>query len=282
MGDNREIDFIGQAQAQGAATAGKIANLAAAGGQYGTGPIYSTMAASSPLVLPRALVVVTETPRMYDNNLSFSFLLKTLFESCAKSWSGIDLQYTLDEAGTEIGRDGQSLEMPTKSKRTQPSPNGTWPEYIGNVVWNAMWKWLTDIQDPDTDAIGLKNIIGRDETYDYQLFGLTMFVMQPDMTFQANRLLQSYIITNIWPKTTGELGAKVEMTGTHVPERSINFAGYQIHNADTNAIGQLLWQTMQLETVNYRKLGTGITGVNNNIKNTGLARDIQDVIKATT
>lgn len=273
--------FINNASALGATNSGSIAHLSAAGGQYGTGPLYSTLSASSPLILPRSVIVVTETPRMYNDNLGFAYLLKTLVESCAKSVSGIDLSYTLDEHSQEIGRDGQQIQMPTKSKRTQPSPSFTYPEYIGNPVWNAHYKWLTDTQDPDTDAIGLKNTIARDEHYDTRLFGMTIFVMQPDMTFQARRLINSWIITNMWPKNTGDLGAKVEMTGTHSPERSINYSGYLIHNNDTIAMGQLLWQSMQLETVNYRKLATGIGTVNQNIKNSGLLRDINDVIAAT-
>jgi len=275
-----QIEWITQAMATGATGASSVANLAAAGGQYGPGPIFSTLSASSPMVLPRAVIVVTETPRMYNNNLAFSYLIKTAFESGARSVSGIDLGYTLDPGGTEMGRDGQSLEMPLKSKRNPVSPNFVFPEYIGNVIWNMNYKWLTDIQDADTDAIGLKTTLARGEQFDIRLFGATFFVMQPDVTFQASRLVHSWIITNVWPKATGDLGAKIEMTGTHLPERSIPYSGFIIHNNDTIAVGQSLWSQMQLETVNYRKLATGIGSIQDNIKQAGIFRDIQDIIKA--
>lgn len=275
------LDFITQAMAQGATNAASVANLAAAGGQYGPGPIYSTLSASSPMVFPRSIVVCTETPRMYNNNLAFSYIIKTLFESGARSVSGIDLDYNLDPGGTEMGRDGQQLEMPLKSKRQPVSPNFVFPEYIGNVVWNTHYKWLTDIQDPDTDAIGLKNTLARGEQFDFRLFGATLMVMQPDVTFQASRIIHSWIITNVWPKGTGALGSKVEMTGTHIPERSINYSGYLIHNADTIAVGQALWNKIQLETVNYRRLATGLGTVEKNIENSGIYRDIKDIIAAT-
>lgn len=280
MGNN--TNFINQAMATGLATNNaSIANLNAAGGQYGVGPIYSTLSASSPMVFPRAVITVVNTPRMYDNNLSFAYFLKTMMETLARQVSGIDLNYTLDSHGIEMGRDGQQLEMPTKSKRGQVSPQFTYPEYIGNPIWNAHYKWMTDTQDPDTDAIGLKNTLARGEQFDIGLFGLTFFVMQPDVTFQASRLINSWIITNVWPKTIGDFGAKVEMTGTQVMERSMNYSGYLIHNNDTIAVGQQLWNTMQLEAVNFRKLATGIGSVQENIKNSGLFRDIKDIIAAT-
>jgi len=276
------INFINQAMATGLATNNSsIANLNAAGGQYGVGPIFATLSASSPMVFPRAVCVVTETPRMYDNNLAFAYFIKTMMESGARSISGIDLSYTMDSDPVEVGRDGQQIEMPTKAKRQQVSPNIMYPEYIGNPIWNCHHKWLTDTQDPDTDAIGLKNTLDRGEQYDFRLFGATMFVMQPDVTFQASRLVNSWIITNVWPKATGDLGAKVEMTGTHVPERNINYSGFLIHNSDTIAMGQILWAQMQLETVNFRKLATGLGSVNKNIENSGLYRDIKDIIAAT-
>lgn len=278
MAAQQQVQWISQAMAQGSANAATIANLPAAGGQFGPGPIFSTLSASSPLVMPRSIIVCTNTPRMYDNNLAFSYLIKTLFESCAKSVSGIDLEYTLDAGGTEMGRDGQQLEMPLKTKRQPVSPNFVFPEYTGNLVWNYAYKWMTDTQDADTDAIGLKTELSRGEQYDFQLFGATLMVMQPDMTFQASRLIRSWIITNVWPKGTGALGAKVEMTGTHVPERSINYSGFLIHNSDTDAVGQKLWTTMQLETVNYRKLATGYGSVQKSIEQSGIYRDIKDII----
>jgi hypothetical protein len=124
-------------------------------------------------------------------------------------------------------------------------------------------------------------MIDRDEVYDIRLFGCTVMIMQPDMTFQARKLINSWIITNIWPKATGDLGAKIEPTGTHSPERNINFSGYLIHNQNTIEMGKLLWQTMRLESVNYQKLATGMGTVNNNIKNSALLRDINDVMAAT-
>lgn len=276
-------NFINQAMSTGlASNNASIANLNAAGGQYGVGPIFSTLSASSPMVFPRSVIVVTETPRMYNNNLAFAYFLKTMMETLARQVSGIDLSLQLDTHGVEMGRDGQQIEMPTKTKRQQVSPQFTYTEYIGNPIWNAHYKWMTDIQDPDTDAIGLKNYIDRGEQFDFRLFGLTMFVMQPDMTFQTSRLLNSWIITNVWPKTFGDFGAKVEMTGTQVMERSVNYSGYIIHNNDTIAVGQRLWNSMNLETVNFRKLATGLGDVNKQIQNSGLYRDIQDIIGATS
>ena len=277
-----DSNFINNASALGSMNDSNIANLTAAGGQYGPGPIFTSLSASSPLVLPRAFICVIETPRMYDNNLAFAYLIKTLMESCAKSVSGIDLNYNTNFNSVEMGRDSQTMETPAKTVRVQPSPTFVWPEYIGNVVWNTMYKWTTDMQDPDTNAVGVKTTMDRDDYFDYRFYGATMFVMQPDTTFQARRLINSYIITNVAPKTTGELGVKVEMTDAPSPERSINFSGFQIHNKDTVEMGKILWQTLQLEGVNYKNLTNGIGAINSNIKNAGIFRDISDVIAATS
>ena len=100
---------------------GFVSNLIS-GGQNGYGFKAGSFDAATPLALPPAVIVVLQTPTMWDKITQdtehvLPQTVKSMFECHAKSVSGIELSYTLETQDQPIGHDGQTFKVPTQSKR---------------------------------------------------------------------------------------------------------------------------------------------------------------------
>ena len=129
-----------------------ISNMEAAG-QLGIGIKPGALDAATPLVVPPAVIYVTQIPHMwtiYEDDIALARTIKSMFETHAKSVTGINIGYTLETGQQPMGHDGQEMNAPTVSKRNAVQPNFTYPEVTGNLVFRCHQQWLWDIADPDT------------------------------------------------------------------------------------------------------------------------------------
>lgn len=242
-----------------------VANLID-GGQLGRGFKAGALDAATPLALPPAVILVLQTPKMWerldpDNEHILPMTIKSMFECHAKSVTGIDLTYNLETNDQPIGHDGQTFKVPTQAKRAEVTPNFTWYEVTGNLVWNLMMRWIWDINDPDTNA-GLEFQTGdHPDAFTMSTYSLTFIALQYDQTSAADRLIDAAVYTNVFPQTTGELGLQREIGTTQVRERAIAFNGYVIHNEKTRAIGKVLATALKLRSDCYRTAAPNLDSV---------------------
>ena len=187
---------------------GFVSNLIS-GGQNGYGFKAGSFDAATPLALPPAVIVVLQTPTMWDKITQdtehvLPQTVKSMFECHAKSVSGIELSYTLETQDQPIGHDGQTFKVPTQSKRAEVSPSFTWHEVTGNLVWNIIRRWIWDINDPDTNA-GLE-FQETPDPFTMSTYALTFMAIQYDQTQHIDRMIDAAIYTNVFPQATGEFG----------------------------------------------------------------------------
>ena len=131
------------------------------GGQLGVSAHLPAIDASTPLVFPPAIPVITHIPTMFKKIPKMPGILKALVERHAKTITGIDFGYELEEGAGYTLADGQEVKVPTKNKRTAISPNMTFPEIQGNLVWNFFKTWMSLINHPDSHFSKLASKIGR-------------------------------------------------------------------------------------------------------------------------
>lgn len=221
--------------------------------QLGIGPMCPRLDAATPLVLPPATIVVLSTPAMYtvDNKpTAMSIILKDLFESHAKTVSGIDLTYANNatEAGP-TGHDGQQFKVPTKTTRAPVDPSFAFQELSGNLVWNTFKKWIWDINHPDTYVSMAQ--LQYPGAWCMSVYSMTIMVLQFNVTGRPESLLDASVITNIFPTTTTEFGMQRTIGTMEAKERTITFSGIIQHNDYTKALGMYVADQLQLHTINY-------------------------------
>lgn len=251
-------NFLGEIADIGLNTTKVISDMKT-GGQLGLGRNAATLDAATPLVFPPANVFVIQTPTMYDSNAGeggskarpeMAKMIKALLESHAKSWTGIDVEYTMDVADSPAGHDGQNLQTPTTHKRTQPSPNATFDEVTGNLVWALHHQWQCDIQDPDTNG-AMMGMGDQVKPYVMSTYSCTLMVVQFDATSRPDKIIDASVIVNVFPTSIGPLGMQRQIGTTEIKERSIQYTGLLLHNKKIRDAAIAMVEKMELHKVMY-------------------------------
>lgn len=212
---------------------GLITDLEIAG-QLGYGIKPGALDGATPLVLPPAIIYVTQTPAMWNTGTEqdqcLARVVKAMFETHAHSVTGIEIGYTLESGQGAVGHDGQQMDAPTVSKRAAVNPSITYGEITGNLVFRVHQTWIWDMADPDTQ-ISLARIPEAEMMpFTMSTYALSFIALQFDQTYTANRLLGAIYVTNVYPQGTGDFGLKREIGTAQVQERPITYTGLAIEN----------------------------------------------------
>ena len=279
MSQFNEALLANQAANLGAAQFADVANIQA-GAQLGIGPRILQIDAATPLVFNPAIIVLLTAPTMWDRYPAAKNALKSLFEMHAKSVSGLSFGYTLNFADTPNGHDGQQLSMPTNSQRTAVSPSFTWPEIYGNVVWNLHYKWITEIQHPDTQVSHLSANFSDDQVPAWLLstISASFIAIQPDPTGIPDRIIDAAVYTAVIPTETGDLGIKREINSAESPERSITYKALVQHNDNTRELGRLVLKAMNAHKPDFQR-ATTYKEVESSLQGTGIDKEVQDALR---
>ncbi|CAK9254165.1 unnamed protein product [Sphagnum jensenii] len=223
------------------------------GAQLGFGPNLPQIDGATPLTLMPIIVIVTRTPSMFSGIDNAEALLKAMIERYAKEITGIDFGYTLAGQPQPVGQDGQEMHMPTDSKRTSVAPSITYPEAVGNIIWNFHRNWIWMIKQPDTQASILAAMTGNNTLLPQQFSSFTMDIccIQFDSTMLPSNIVDAWFITNMWPQETGMFGAKKQIGHTEMPDRTISYYGIVQHNTNTKIAGINIANQLNLHQVNY-------------------------------
>lgn len=254
------------------------------GGQLGLGMKAPNLDAASPLVLPPVVPVVLHVPGMYANDSKMMFVLKNLVECYSKSITGIDLEYTADTDETPIGHDGQNLTVPKKTKRSAVNPSITYQELMGNIVWNVHRKWMTDFSDPDTNY----SYIGMDDNIQVvpSMWSMSVLFIQYDLTARPDNIVDAFIVSSMFPTTTGALGSEKNIGDSRIIERSINYTGIIHHNDTIRAMAKDVATAMNIHKIKYFKnaptIQYGVDGhIDQDLRETGISKEIKDYLEMT-
>lgn len=220
-------------------------------GQLGVGVKAPALDVATPLILPPAIVVVLQVPGMYTVNgpSAMAWAIKDMFESHAKNVTGIEISYTNDPQGDYMLHDGQNFQAPGKTKRAPVTPSFTFSEITGNLYWNIIKKWLTDMNNPDTYSIGANTHVAGGWTM--SAYSMTIATIQPDVTGRPERIIDCSIICNMFPQGTGEIGMERQVSNMKPMDRSFQFTGIQQHNAYTKQLGKLIMQKLQMHKLDF-------------------------------
>lgn len=241
---------------------GTVANVSRSG-QNGTGVRITKLDGATPLVFNPVIPVVLTVPTMWNKFPQKQEMLRALMETHARNISGIDFSYALETAQVQIGHDGQQMDAPTKTTRSQVNPSATFTEYTGNIIYKFFQDWMFDIQHPDTNASILPAMGLMDEDmpgWTMSAYSMSMLFIQPDPTGLPDRIIDAFVICNMFPKDMGEIGFQRQLGTSETKERSINFTGIVQHNNNTKELGIRVMKMLGLHRINYNNALPGLAG----------------------
>ena len=272
---------------------GLMANIERGGQMSGIGPRIMNLDAATPQIFPPAVVVMLQTPTMWraigDQKNIRGKILKSLWETHARSISNIDFGYTINTQDSLVGQDSQNLSMPTNTQRSAVSPSVTWVEIYGNLVWNFHYMWLMDMNHPDTQNSYISSIMSQnrsDESYLAELppwvvstFSCSFMAIQPDPYGTYDRILDAALYTACFPTETGMLGIKKEVNVHEQMERTIGYKAIVMHNDNTREVGALLLKALNFHKPDYQR-ATTLATIDGNLNDTGANRHAAEALEA--
>lgn len=254
---------------------GTVANVSRSG-QNGTGIRITKLDGATPLVFNPVIPVVLTVPTMWNKFPQKQEILRALMETHARNITGIDFSYALETSQVQIGHDGQQMDAPTKTTRSQVNPSATFTEYTGNIIYKFFQDWMFDIQHPDTNASALPAMGVMDENmpgWTMSAYSMSMLFIQPDPTGLPDRIIDAFVICNMFPKDMGEIGFQRQLGTSETKERSINFSGIVQHNNNTKELGIRVMKMLGLHRINYNNALPGLAGSVN--PNTAIQEDLK-------
>ena len=267
--------LLTQVVGMGSQVHGEVANVARSG-QNGTGVRITKLDGATPLVFNPVIPVVLTVPTMWNKFPQKQEILRALMETHARNITGIDFSYSLETSQVQIGHDGQQMDAPTKTTRSQVNPSATFTEYTGNIIYKFFQDWMFDIQHPDTNASALPAMGVMDADmpgWTMSAYSMSMLFIQPDPTGLPDRIIDAFVICNMFPKDMGEIGFQRQLGTSETKERSINFTGIVQHNNNTKELGIRVMKMLGLHRINYNNALPGLTGSVN--PNTAIQEDLK-------
>lgn len=260
-----------------------------AGAQLGIGPHLPKIDGSTPLVFAPVIPIITHIPTMMrnvDNSISvgkygsMAGVLKALIERHAKTITGIDFGYEMEEASGYILADGQEVKVPTKNKRSAISPNMTFPEIQGNLVWNFFRTWMNMISHPDTHHSNMSPFTGLEnlDPFVFSYFCMDLMIIQFDPTFLPQNIIDAAFVTCMYPKVTGNLGIKREVGTSDIQERSIDFNGIIQHNSSTFKAGRSIAEILMLHRSAFDCATPVADTIAADATSLGISREIEEIM----
>ena len=249
----------------GSHVGGALANVSVSG-QNGTGVRITKLDGATPLVFNPVIPVVLTVPTMWDPFPQKQEILRALMETHARNITGIDFSYSLETSQVQIGHDGQQMDAPTRTTRSQVNPSATFTEYTGNIIYKFFQDWMFDIQHPDTNASILPAMGLTDDSarrmpgWTMSAYSMSMLFVQPDPTGLPSRIIDAFVIVNMFPKDIGEIGFQRQLGTSETKERSVNFTGIVQHNNNTKLLGVNVMKMLQLHKINYNNALPGLAG----------------------
>ena len=243
------------------------------GGQLGLGPLLANLDANTPPVFLPAQIVVTHVPTFFNYIPNGTAIFKSLFETHLVSLDGINPTYTMDVDGTPVGRDGQMQNVGTKQTRSQITPTATWPEKIGNVIWNMGRMWMNAIHDIDTQAASMAGLIPSTTAlppHVASMFAADLMVIQYDTTYRPENIIGAQFLTNFFPTEIGGPEYTMNVTESHRPDRTFTFTAIAQDNNNTVAVAKSLATLTNLHLINYQDALPIAQSIESQLSNEGM------------
>jgi hypothetical protein len=211
------------------------------GGQQGWAPNLAEWVSNQAYVRRNLICILVEAPRMFqympDGN-KWIQSLKSLVELHARSIEGFNAGLTVELDEHPVGGAGEMQQEVIDVKRTRSEPVFAFVEKYGRPIQTFLDYWIRyGLMDPDTKyaLIGTVNNAPNDILADW--YSMTCLFIEPDPTHK--KVIQSWLTTNMFPKSNGEIVGKRDLTAaSEVLNLSVEFTGLTQYGIGVNQFAQ--------------------------------------------
>ena len=240
------------------------------GGQGGWSPNLAELAGNQSYVSYPLIPILLEAPRGFEDmpgdKASWTAMLRALVETHPLSIEGFAAGLEVATSDVAVGGGGEKQDHYTDVTRARTQPKFKWEEKYGKPIQTFLYYWITYLmKDPETKYANIATVNGRgpkDMLMDR--YSMTMLFIEPDPTHRY--VLQAWLTTNMFPKGTGTIEAKRDLTSPgEILSLDIEFTGVSQYGAGVNKFAQTI-----LDSIN-------ITGANPYLRRAFINRISEDV-----
>lgn len=212
------------------------------GGQFGYAPDIEEWVSNQTHVKRNLVILLLEAPKfmsIMDTPPEWYAGLRALVELHPKSVTGFNAGLEVSVNEQEVGGGGEMQQAYTDVKRSRTVPVFNWIDKDGNIIQRFLEYWVRfGLMDPDSKipmATTRKAYKEKDWLADW--YAMTIMAIEPNTSMTV--AMRTWITTNMWPMSTGDISAKREMATEHeIVDISITFTGISDTSIGTNVCGQ--------------------------------------------
>jgi hypothetical protein len=224
------------------------------GGQQGWAPNLTEWVSNQAYVRRNLICVLLEAPRFFSllpDPQKWVSSLKSLMELHCKSIEGFNAGLTVEVDEHPVGGAGEMQQEVTDVKRARTEPSFTFVEKYGMPIQTFLHNWITyGLMDPDTKFAMSGTLSGqRPDDLLADWYSMSCLFLEPDP--QHRKVVKSWVTTNMFPKGTGEIIGKRDLTAaSEVLNLTVEFTGISQFSLGTNKFAQQILETINLNNAN--------------------------------
>lgn len=244
------------------------------GGQHGWSPNLTEWVSNQAYTTRPLVCILLEAPKMFTvlpNSDKWISSLKSLFEVHARTIDGMNATVTVETDEHPVGGAGEVQEEFIDVKRERSVPRFTFIEKYGRPIQTFLDFWIRyGLMDPET-KFALLGTLGNSQVGDLlaDWYSATCLFFEPDPIHK--KVNKAWITTNMFPKGTGEITAKRDLTtAQEILTLDVEFTGISQVGLGVNQFAQQI-----LDNIN-------ITNADPFMKNSFISQMSADVAAAST
>lgn len=223
------------------------------GGQMGYAPDLTEWVSNQQYIRRNLICLLVEAPKAFQllpNPDYWVATLRALVELHPISIDGLQATLEVETQETPVGGGGQMHEDFTDVKESRSTPTFKWNEKYGMPVANFLRGWITNLlMDPNTKFANIATLGNRPSDMLADQYAATMAFIEPDPTH--TKVVKSWLVTNMFPKTTGEIVGRRELTaGAEPTTYDVGFTGIAQFGLGVDAFAQQLLNGINITGAN--------------------------------
>jgi hypothetical protein len=256
------------------------------GGQFGWSPNLKEWVSNQAYVRRNLVCILLEAPKFFQKMPEPQMwveTLKSLLELHCRSIEGLNGALTVETDAHPVGGAGEMQDEVTNVTRARSEPSFTFVEKTGNPIQTFIYNWITyGLMDPDTKYAMVGTLAGdtpKDMLPDW--YSASCLFFEPDPTHR--RVVKSWVVTNMFPKETGEIIGKRDLTSaSEVLNLTIPFTGIAQFNLGTNKFAQTILDKINQTNANPNLRASFIDKLDSDISDSteGYINGITDLAKS--
>lgn len=242
------------------------------GGMQGYAPDLTQWVSNQAQIRRNLMCILVEAPAFFQlmpNPDKWVASLRSLVETHAKTIDGLNATLEVETDTHNVGGAGELQDEVTNVTRARTTPSFTFVEKYGMPIGTFLHNWIDyGLMNPDTkyaSAGTLPGIRPADMLADW--YSMTCLFIEPDPTF--NFAVKSWLVTNMYPKSTGEIIGKKDLTAaSEITTLSVDFTGIAQYGLGVNIVAQRLLAALNISNANPYLRPAFLQDLGADVKNT--------------